>query len=513
MNWAVDIPPVAGSVSFNSLDGVVGGLGSYLLVFVVAAVCCALFMPLTGAVAQRLGAMDDTRKPPVPRIGGVAIALGAFTALVLVGVVFVPTGLTLLATSRSLGLVLAGTLAILVLGVVDDMRPVPAWAKFAVQVGVAAVMYAVGLRVGLLSLPFGPVDLGPVLGFVVTVLWLVGITNAFNLLDGADGVATGSAFFAATAVFLMSVALGHPAIGLVAAALAGALLGFLPFNFPPAKAFLGDSGSMATGFLLAGLAVEGSTKGPTLVAIAVPLVAFGVPVFDTTITLIRRSVRGRPLFEPDQEHVHHRLARAGLSPRQVAGVIYAASALFALVAMIFINPGVRSIAVALLVVGAGVWVTARYLHLHELNELARLARRGALQPRAIAANVELRRAAERLEHAKTLDDIKRGIALLPRATEFDEVLLLIAPAGERRGKAKVWHLQEGEFVEHWPERSPDEWEVVCPFEGEGWIGEVHLRRRLGRRSLLLDLNLLLELVQPTLSQAAKRIESPITPTP
>jgi UDP-GlcNAc:undecaprenyl-phosphate GlcNAc-1-phosphate transferase len=456
------------------------------LVFVVAAVGCALFMPLTGALALRLGAMDSTRKPPVPRIGGVAIALGGFTALILVGVIFVPTGLTLLATTRSLGPVMAGTLAVLLLGVVDDMRPIPAWVKFAVQVAVASAMYAVGVRVALLSLPFGPADLGPVFGFAVTVLWLVGITNAFNLLDGADGVAAGSAFFAATAVFLMSVALGHPGIGLVAAALAGAVLGFLPFNFPPARAFLGDSGSMATGFLLAGLAVEGSTKGPTLVAIAVPLV--------------------------DQEHVHHRLARAGLSPRQVAGAIYAASALFALVAMIFINPGVRSFAVALLIIGAGVWITSRYLHLHELNELARLARRGALQPRAIAANVELRRAAERLEHAETLEDLKRGIALLPRATEFDEVLLLVAPAGERRGKARVWHLQEGEFVEHWPERHPDEWEVVCPFEGEGWIGEVHLRRRLGRRSLLLDLNLLLELVQPTLSEAAKRIEPPVATT-
>ncbi len=123
--------------------------------------------------------------------------------------------------------------------------------------------------------------------------------------------------------------------------------------------------------------------------------------------------------------------------------------------------------------------------------------------------MELRRAAERLEHAHTLDDLKEGLAILLTASEFDEVLLLVAPQGERRGKAKVWHLEEGEFVEQWPERSPDEWEVVCPFEGVGWIGELHLRRRLGRRSLLLDLNLLLELVQPTLSRAAKRIERPI----
>jgi UDP-GlcNAc:undecaprenyl-phosphate GlcNAc-1-phosphate transferase len=483
-------------------------LGSYLLVFAIAAAACALFVPLTSALAHRVGAMDDTRKPAIPRSGGVALALGGSTALLLVGVVFTPTGLTLLATSRSLGTVLLGTFAILLLGMVDDIFPVRAIIKFGVQVGVAIGMYALGVRVELLSLPFGPADLGSIVGPAVTVLWLVGITNAFNLLDGADGVAAGSAFFAATAVFIMSVALGHPGIGLVAAALAGALLGFLPFNFPPAKAFLGDAGSMSIGFLLAGLAVEGSTKGPTLVAIAVPLVAFGVPVFDTTITLLRRVVRGRPLFEPDREHVHHHLKRSGLSPRQVVGVIYAVSAVFALSAMMFINPGVRSYAVALLTIGAGVWMISRYLHLHELNELARLARRGALQPKSIAANVELRRAAVRLADAHTLDDMKDGLAILLGKSEFDDVLLTVA-AKDGDGERKAgWRLREGGFVEEQPARRADEWEVVCPFEGTGWSGELRLRRRLGRRSLLLDLNLLLELVQPALSDVAKRIEFP-----
>lgn len=480
-------------------------MGSYLLVFALAAAATALFMPLTGAVARRIGAMDDTREPAVPRVGGLAIALGVVASLMLVSAVFEPTALTLLGTSRSIVPVAIGALAILLLGMLDDARPLRATVKFAFQLAVAAAVYAAGVRVELLSLPVGTANLGAVFGFVVTVLWLVGITNAFNLLDGADGVAAGSAFFAATAVFLMSVTLGHPAIGLVTAGLAGAVLGFLPFNFPPARAFLGDSGSLLAGFLLAGLAVEGSTKGPTLVAIAVPLVAFGVPVFDTTITLIRRVMRGRPLFEPDREHVHHLLERAGFSPRQITGVVYAASAAFAVGAMLFVNPGLRGYAVALLVIGAGVWIISRRLRFHELNELARLAKRGALQPMAVAANVELRRAAERLSRATTLDDLMSGLAILFEHSEFDDVLLLVAPAGERRGHAGKWQLDGGEFSQGWPERGPDEWEVVCPFAGRGWSGELHLRRRLGRRSLLLDLNLLIELVQPTLDDAAKRI--------
>lgn len=483
-------------------------MGSYLLVFVVAAAAAALFMPLLAVVAHKVGALDDTQEPPVPRIGGPAIVLGAALALLLVGVVFGATGATLLGTSRSIGPVGLGALVILALGVVDDIHPLSAWAKFAVQIAVAAGLWWVGVRVEVISLPFGPTDLGPAAGLGATVLWLVGISNAFNLLDGSDGVAAGSAFFAATAIFIMSLTLGHPAIALVIAAIAGGVLGFLPFNFPPARAYLGDSGSLVTGFLLAGLAVEGSTKGATLVAIAVPLVAFGVPVFDTTITLVRRLVRGQPLFARDREHVHHRLARIGLSPRQIAGVLYVASAAFALGAMTFLNPGVRTYALAMVLIGAFVWVVARYLRLHELNELARVAVRGAQQPRAIALNVALRHGAERIEQAASFDELTDGLAVLLARSEFDEVLLQVSPGGERRGGVRVWRLQNGVFVEDRPHRANDEWELVCPFEGSDWMGALHLRRRLGRRSVLLDLNLLVELVQPALAQAARRIQSP-----
>jgi len=480
-------------------------VGSYLLVFLVAAGATALFLPFLTRVAERVGALDDTRTPPVPRIGGPALGLGSAAALILVGVVFAPTGSTLLARSTSLGPVLLGAVAILALGVADDVRPIKAAAKFAVQIAVAAVLYLLGVRIGLLSLPFGAVSLGPVASPAVTILWLVGVTNAFNLLDGADGVAAGSAFFSATAIFIMSVALDHPAIGLVTAALAGALLGFLPFNFPPARAFLGDSGSLVVGFLLAALAVEGSTKAPTLVAITVPVIAFGVPVFDTTITLIRRLVRGRPLFQADKEHIHHRMASAGLSPRQVAGLLYVTSAAFAVAAMLFINPGVRSYTLALVVIGIGAGLIARYLRLPELNELARVAQRGLLQPKAIALNVDLRRGAERLGEAQTLADLKEALAILFDRAEFDEVLLMVAPSGERRGWTRAWALRNGAFADEVPPRGSDEWEVVCPFEGDRWAGELHLRRRLGRRSLLLDLNLFLEVVQPALGRAACRI--------
>jgi len=480
-------------------------VGSYLAVFVLAAAITALWMPPLMALAARIGALDDTRDPPVPRVGGWAIALGAAFALTLVGVVFRPTGATLLNAPERFAPVLLGALAMLALGTADDVSPLSAKVKFGVQTVIGLGVYLLGARIELVSAPFGIVTLGPVLGACVTVVWLVGIANAFNLLDGADGVAGGSAFFSATAILMMSVALGHPAIGLLAAGIAGALLGFLPFNFPPARAFLGDSGSLIVGFLLAGLAVEGSTKGPTLVAIAVPLFAFAVPVVDTTITLVRRILRGRSVFARDHSHLHHQLARVGFNPRQVVAWIYGASAAVALVAMLFINPNARSYAVALIVFGAGFWLIARFLRLHELNELARLAKQGALQPRRIAINIGLRRAAERLETATSLDDIRAALALLFGRSEFDDVVLVVSGGSDRRGDSRSWHLVDGSFIEQWVQRGHDEWEVVCPFTGQSWTGELRLRRRLGRRTLLLDVNLLLEVVQPALSAAAAKV--------
>ncbi len=484
-------------------------VGSYLVVFIVAAVIAGVITPLMAVVAHRLGALDDTRDPPVPRAGGLVIAGAAVLALVLVSLVLLPTALTLLGTAESINAVALGGVGILVLGVIDDAYPLPARIKFSIQIAIALAVYLAGVRVDLLSLPIGTVDLGVGFGVVATVIWLVGITNAFNLLDGADGVAAGSAFFAAAAVFLVSVTLGHPAIGLVAAAMAGGLLGFLPYNFPPARAFLGDSGSLFAGFMLAGLAVEGSTKGPTVLAIAVPILAFGVPIFDTGLAIFRRLVTRRSVFARDHDHVHHVLGRAGLSPRQVAGVIYGASALFALVAMVFINPSVRSVAVAFVVLGAGVWMAARFLRLHELNELARMARRGARGPRAIGYNVELRRGTERLATAQTLDDLKAGVVMLMERSEFDDVLLSVSVGADRRGNTTRWRMRDGDFVEDWPPRRPDEWEVVCPFEGDGWRGELVLRRRLGRPELLVDLNLMIELVQGALTEAAERIAPPV----
>ena len=196
---------------------------------------------------------------------------------------------------------------------------------------------------------------------------------------------------------------------------------------------------------------------------------------------------------------------------QVVGVLYAASAGFALIAMLFINATARTYAVALVIIGVAVWLTVRYLKLHELNELARLARRGIVKPRAIAINVQLRRASERLESATSVDDLCGALATLFRRSEFDTVFLVLTKRGGQAADRKYFRLEDGDFVEGEPGKRPDEWEVVCPFEGGDWMGELHLRRRLARKSLLLDLNLLLEVVQPSLASAVEKIQRSSAP--
>ncbi len=456
-------------------------------------------------LGTRLNVVDNTRQPPVPRIGGWGITLGTATALVLGGVLFTPTGWTILSASPVLRPVLLGSLGILVLGTLDDFSPLTARIKLPAQVLIAAGVFWLGARVEVLSLPGGPIELGPTMSLVVTVVWLVALTNAFNLLDGADGVAAGSALFSATAIVIMSARVGNPAVGLATAGLAGALLGFLPFNYPPAKAFLGDSGSMVAGFMLAGFAIGGTTKGATLVAVAVPLAAFALPIFDTTTTVLRRFVAGQSVFQRDDRHVHHQLKKAGLSARQVTAVVYGASALFALTSMLFFNTNVRSYAVAIILVGGSIGLVVRFMRLHEINELARLAKLGVLRAKSVSLNVQLRYAAERFEATEDLKDIRDGLEVLFSSGEFDTVVFTVTSRIDISLPLMAWHISDGAFVEGWPERQPDEWEVKCPFEATEWWGEVRLRRRVGRSSLMLDLNLLLDLLQPALSAAARRL--------
>lgn len=483
---------------------------SYLSAFLVALVLGVLLTPAAARLGVRFGAIDRTKDTPIPRAGGLAVVTAAVLSLLLLGMVLTPVRALVRYSRVELSAVYLGALGILALGVIDDIKGLRAPPKFAVEIAIAVGLYVVGVRASTVWLPFGIVSLGFVVGLVFTVVWIVGITNAFNLLDGIDGAAAGAAVFALLAMFVTSVTLGQPLVALLTVALAGATLGFLPYNFPPAKVYLGDAGSLFLGFMLATLALEGATKGPAIVAIAIPMVAFAVPVLDTLIAVVRRAARGAPVFKGDREHLHHRLLDLGLTPAQAAAILYLVCGAFALASMLFLNHNVRGLAVVLTMVGAVVWLSMRHLRLHEFFELARLAQRGFTQTRAIQFNVSVRRAADGLDRVRSWDEIVRILADLFAESEFDGVRLTLRPTNDESGR-REFRLEGGEIVEESVPILVDEWGVHMPFPvgPDGRTkGELAVFRRYGRSALLTDVNLIVEVLRPALGKAAGRVSPP-----
>lgn len=484
---------------------------SYLTLFLLSMLLGLLLTRPMMRLGRLIGAMDRTKVAEIPRAGGLAVALATAIAVLGFAAMFAPAGAVIFHPEPRLAATYVGALLILALGVVDDTWRLKAGLKFAVEILIAVGLYYAGLRASSIWLPFGIVPLGNVLGLAFTVIWIVGITNAFNLLDGIDGAAAGAAVFALLAMFAVAVSLDKPLVAFMTVALAGATLGFLPRNFPPATVYLGDAGSLLLGFMLATLAIEGASKGPALVSIAIPIVAFAVPVLDTVIAIVRRAARGAPVFQGDHEHLHHRLLDVGLTPAQAAATLYVVCGAFALASMLLLNPNVRGMAVALTMIGLVVWLAVRHLRLHEFFELARIAQRGLTQTRAIRFNVDVRRAADALEAARSWDEIVGQLAALFDASEFDAVRLRVRPAPGREA-VREYVLEAGQASEDGGHRVlADEWGVHIPFQlgpGGAMQGELAVFRRLARRPLLTDVNLLVEVLRPALNAAASRVAPP-----
>lgn len=309
--------------------------------------------------AFRWGAVDrpnarKVHKGVMPRLGGLAVYAGFVTAVL---VTIQPT--------RSLYGLLLGMTLIMLLGALDDIRGLSPRVKLAGQVAAALVLLPLGVQVYFVTNPFNGhiVDLGW-LGIPITIFWVVAVTNAVNLIDGLDGLAGGVSCIAALTMAVVGWtqwqvfgAAGQREIIMLALMLAAALLGFLRYNFHPAKIFLGDSGSMLLGYTLAVMAIMGLTKSVTAVSVLVPLVILGIPLLDTFFAVLRRYHRHRPIFQPDKEHLHHQLLALGLSHRQAVLVIYGISALLGASAVV-LNLVATDQALALLVVLAVVVIAA-----------------------------------------------------------------------------------------------------------------------------------------------------------
>ena len=265
-----------------------------------------------------------------PRWGGVVI-------LLVIGVTpFAASGLSERASelfspkSGDFLLFIGACAFIFAIGFLDDWKKLSWRPKLLAQIAAASAVYAAGYTVDEIGLPWGPeLSLGPVVAPVVTVLWVVFFTNAMNLIDGRDGVAIGVAILAAVTLAQVAANADHPTVALLLMAVAGAGLGLLPFNLPPALVYLGDSGAMMLGFILGALAIRAATGANDAVFIAVPLVALGFPILDTVLAAVRRVLDHRHPLLGDEDHIHHRLEEAGFGQRGLLAVLYTVSALFA----------------------------------------------------------------------------------------------------------------------------------------------------------------------------------------
>jgi len=457
----------------------------------------------------------------IPRLGGIAIFL-AFAAVagILAAFPAMRGGDPKFSARTILYILVPGTLVFL-LGLFDDLRPVKPQVKFAVQAVAATLLFFGGFRVFQLPLLFGSHSLGW-LALPLTIIWVLWITNAFNLLDGVDGLAAGSSLFSTLTVFVVSLVSGDLLVSSLTLALAGAILGFLRFNFNPATIFLGDCGSLFIGFMLSALALAGAQKTPTIVAVAIPVISFGLPVLETVLSVLRRFLSGQPLFAADRGHIHHKLLERGFSQRQVMWILYVVSAACGLLSLFLLYPSGPTVGVVLFVIGVGIWVGVQHLGYHEFVELRRVASRTIEQKRIIINNLAIRRASRALAKAQSFDEIREALHDAFRNNDFDGYRLQLYPVARKRSlsiQADSSKQQLSPTIS-WGKPAPGsltaaggpEWKLTLELAATSKrkLGSLLVHREYSKRPLLIDINLLFSGFNVALADACERAQTRAT---
>ena len=329
-----------------------------LLAFAVSLLVAYVMTPPVKRFAEKVGAIDvprDNRRVhdhPIPRMGGLAIFIGFVLSLIF----FVPM------STKVLGL-LVGSVIIAVMGGVDDIVSLNPWVKLAGQIVAALVAIRCGLVFDVISNPniFAEetyIEIGW-LSIPLTMLWIVGCTNAVNLIDGLDGLAVGVSAISSMTMLIVSLFVSEPVVSIILAALTGACLGFMPYNLNPAKIFMGDVGSQLLGFVLSTASIMGLFKLHAIITFFVPLLALALPLADTIFAFFRRILHGQSPFKADKGHFHHRLRAMGLNQKQVVAVLYGISAVLGLLAVLMAGDSmaVKIIClVAAFIISLGIWL-------------------------------------------------------------------------------------------------------------------------------------------------------------
>ena len=304
----------------------------------MALVISFLSTPIVKSFAYKLGAIDvpkDERrmhKVPIPRMGGLAIFLG-----------FIISVLLFVEVDDQMKGILLGSVIIVVMGIIDDITPLRASLKFVIQILAALIPVYYGVQITCISNPNlfsdNPYWNFGWLSIPITVIWIVGLTNAVNLIDGLDGLAIGVSSISALTMLAIAILVAEPQVAVIMAALVGACIGFMPYNMNPAKIFMGDTGSTFLGYILACITIQGLFKFYAVISFVVPFLILGLPIFDTMFAIIRRISHGQNPMAPDRSHVHHRLIDMGLNQKQAVAVLYVISAILGLSAVVLATSG------------------------------------------------------------------------------------------------------------------------------------------------------------------------------
>jgi UDP-GlcNAc:undecaprenyl-phosphate GlcNAc-1-phosphate transferase len=490
---------------------VADAIKSILVMFSAAFFLSLVLTPLIRDLALAQGWLDrpdgrrKTHRLPVPRLGGVAVHLAFALSFGAALTVFRDTSWMGPPVPAAFLHLLAACTSVMLVGLLDDLFGVSPMLKILVQAGAGLYLYHNGYQIRLVSNPLGdPIDLG-MLSLPITLLWFAGMSNAFNLIDGLNGLAAGVGLFSTSIVFILALMNDRWEIVMLSVVLAGALLGFLRYNFGSASVFLGDSGSLFVGFALAALAVRGSTKSSTAVAVLAPLLALGFPIVDTSMALLRRLVGGRRLLEPDADHIHHRIVRMGLTQQRAVVILYGVTALFGALSLLTMTGQSHATGLAAVVFTLVTWIGIRRLGYPELGEIQRLLKRGLSLDALTSTNGsplgELRRG---LLQARDLDALHAQLVAAASALGMERVTVRLRARGR---ELPPWQAADAVLD---PRRS---WAWTIPLvSGQELLGELELVGSLGRMSASVKAAELVEILAVDFADALARL-SPAAPSP
>lgn len=355
--------------------------GNIAIAFLIAFIVSMMLTPYTIKIAKKIGAVDvpkDKRRMhtrEMPKLGGPAVIIGFLVSVIYLLTVMSIEGSIDLCSQEQYGIKLIGLflgiIVISIVGIIDDTKTLKPLAKLAGQILAALVVIAFGIRIEEIKIPFlYEIGINGAFSTILTIIWIVGITNAINLIDGLDGLSSGISLIACISLLIIFCLNESPLIAIILiTALIGAVVGFLPFNFSPAKTFIGDTGSNFLGFMLAIISILGIAKTYTIAVIVLPVIVLGLPIFDVIWAIIRRTIKGKSLkavFKADKGHLHHKLVAKGFSQKQAVLILYGISAAFGMFAVILFDSGIlKALSFLLMVIAA---VAIGYKNLFKTRE-------------------------------------------------------------------------------------------------------------------------------------------------